>query len=284
MNEHTTKRPPGAPSLAFHRDSPYFEPFFPQEVVATVWIALDDMDPEIGPLVYVPGSHLWPKGGNEDEEVQLGDNEDEEVKSGENERPSTSGTRILRDFFNKDNSEGNDNFNIKGKDGKMSENNVAKFNKNAGIGSYNEEARHYPQVALRQAAKNSGHDPDELEYISTSGLKAGGLSIHDGRTWHGSGPNASPFFRPITADNKALRGHSSNSSPNPRPRRGIGIHYVPANARWKSDLAVGSQIWGRYVDGDTWGNSSDSGNCNSNGELEQLNDTFFPIAWSPSSR
>jgi ectoine hydroxylase-related dioxygenase (phytanoyl-CoA dioxygenase family) len=29
------------------------------EKVITVWIALDDMDVELGPLQYCPGSHLW---------------------------------------------------------------------------------------------------------------------------------------------------------------------------------------------------------------------------------
>jgi hypothetical protein len=53
-------KPPGAPPLVFHRDSPYFM-FDPPEVV-TVWIALDDMDDELGPLEYVVGSHTWGDG------------------------------------------------------------------------------------------------------------------------------------------------------------------------------------------------------------------------------
>lgn len=50
-------KPPGAPPLVFHRDSPYFM-FTPTDVV-TVWVALDDMDEEVGPLQYVKGSHKW---------------------------------------------------------------------------------------------------------------------------------------------------------------------------------------------------------------------------------
>ena len=50
-------KPPGAAALTFHRDSAYFD-FVPSDVV-TVWIALDDMDPELGPLEYVRGSHDW---------------------------------------------------------------------------------------------------------------------------------------------------------------------------------------------------------------------------------
>jgi len=35
--------------------------FEPNEV-ATVWIALDDMHPELGPLTYVKSSHRWGDG------------------------------------------------------------------------------------------------------------------------------------------------------------------------------------------------------------------------------
>mmetsp|Transcript_7665 Transcript_7665/g.14475 ORF Transcript_7665/g.14475 Transcript_7665/m.14475 type:complete len:185 (+) Transcript_7665:709-1263(+) len=56
----TTYRPPGAPPLAYHRDSPYF--MFEPNDVATVWIALDDMHPELGPLTYVKSSHRWGDG------------------------------------------------------------------------------------------------------------------------------------------------------------------------------------------------------------------------------
>jgi hypothetical protein len=48
-------KPPGAPPLVFHRDAPYFM-FEPAHVI-TVWLALDDMDAELGPLEYVRGSH-----------------------------------------------------------------------------------------------------------------------------------------------------------------------------------------------------------------------------------
>lgn len=41
-------KPPGAGPLVFHRDSTYFD-FNPADVT-TVWLALDDMVPELGPL------------------------------------------------------------------------------------------------------------------------------------------------------------------------------------------------------------------------------------------
>ena len=46
--------------MVFHRDSPYFM-FEPSDVV-TVWVALDTMDEELGPLEYVRGSHKWGDG------------------------------------------------------------------------------------------------------------------------------------------------------------------------------------------------------------------------------
>ena len=53
-------KPPGAAPITFHRDSAYFD-FDPPEVT-TVWVALDDMSREVGPLEYVVGSHLWGDG------------------------------------------------------------------------------------------------------------------------------------------------------------------------------------------------------------------------------
>ena len=49
-NDQVWAKPPGGAPLAFHRDAPYFD-FSPPHVV-TVWIALDDMDAELGPLEY----------------------------------------------------------------------------------------------------------------------------------------------------------------------------------------------------------------------------------------
>ena len=54
------QRPPGAPPLAYHRDSPYF--MFDPSPVATVWIALDNMEEKLGPLTYVKESHKWGDG------------------------------------------------------------------------------------------------------------------------------------------------------------------------------------------------------------------------------
>ncbi|KAL1524314.1 hypothetical protein AB1Y20_019215 [Prymnesium parvum] len=59
-NDQVWAKPPGAAALTFHRDSAYFD-FVPADVI-TVWIALDDMAAELGPLEYVRGSHRWAQG------------------------------------------------------------------------------------------------------------------------------------------------------------------------------------------------------------------------------
>jgi ectoine hydroxylase-related dioxygenase (phytanoyl-CoA dioxygenase family) len=41
-----------------HRDSPFFETF-PRNYFFGVWVALEDIDPEAGPLMYVPGGHRF---------------------------------------------------------------------------------------------------------------------------------------------------------------------------------------------------------------------------------
>jgi hypothetical protein len=146
-------KPPGASPLVFHRDSPYFM-FDPPDVV-TVWLALDDMDAELGPLEYVCGSHLWGDSRN---------------------------------------------------------------------GSTNQFFEHDVRWLLKSAAEAEGLDSDTLKIVSMAGLKAGGLSIHHGRTWHGSGKNCSTTS----------------------PRRGLGMHFVPTNVRFTAE-ASRSLLWKNYV-------------------------------------
>ena len=140
-------KPPLSSALVFHRDSTYFD-FVPADVL-TVWIALDDMDEEVGPLQYVYGSHAW---------------EDHRIGS-------------ANQFFSKN------------------QNNKS---------------------LLHDAALKSGHDPSNLRY-ETVGVRAGGAGIHNGRTWHGSGKNESST----------------------RPRRGVGIHFVPSDATFRENLHGG---------------------------------------------
>ncbi|KAL3899347.1 MAG: hypothetical protein SGARI_006481, partial [Bacillariaceae sp.] len=148
-------KPPGASPLVFHRDSPYFM-FDPPDVV-TVWFALDDMDPELGPLEYVRGSHNWGDGR---------------------------------------------------------------------VGSAQQFFQANVKSLLKSAAEREGLDVDDLDIVSMAGLKAGGMSIHHGKIWHGSGKNCSTS----------------------RPRRGLGMHFVPANVRFTAE-AANSSLWKPYVAG-----------------------------------
>jgi phytanoyl-CoA hydroxylase len=98
---------------------------------------------------------------------------------------------------------------------------------------------------LYSAAQREGiPDPENtLKIVSTAGMKAGGISIHDGKTWHGSGKNCST-----------------------EPRRGLGLHFVPGNVRFTAE-ARKSKLWSRYVleEGDL-------------GEMELVEDDF-PLVW-----
>ncbi|KAL7536231.1 hypothetical protein ACHAXR_010129 [Thalassiosira sp. AJA248-18] len=172
-------KPPGAPPLVFHRDSPYFM-FTPSDVV-TVWVALDDMDEDLGPLEYVKGSHTWGDG-----------------------RVGTSSS-----FFQSEN-----------------------------------------RKLLYSAAKLEGIENPEstLEIISMAGLEAGGISIHHGKVWHGSGKNRSKD----------------------RPRRGVGLHFVPAEVKFTID-ARKSKLWRSYVPDDV--NDEDVGNA-------ELSEDHFPLVWN----
>jgi len=77
---------------------------------------------------------------------------------------------------------------------------------------------------LYSAAEMEGIQPQDIHIVSVAGIKAGGISIHDGRTWHGSGPNVSD-----------------------KPRRGVGLHLVPACVEFTSDASK-STLWRKYVE------------------------------------
>ena len=194
VQDQTWLKPPSSQALAFHRDRGYFMfrsavPFPPDEDcingvrIVTAWIALDDMDDELGPLEYAVGSHKWQK--------------------------SSHGTNPS--FF---------------------------------------ESTDYRHLAHHAAAKEPpcGGEPqntkEALTFTSMSGLPRGSMSIHDGDTYHGSGPNKSRT----------------------RCRRGVGIHYVRGDVEWDVEEAQKSKIWRRYV--------SDRQNTN-------LDDKLFPIVWPP---
>lgn len=203
-------KPPGAPPLVFHRDSPYFM-FHPHEVV-TVWVALDSMTEDIGPLVYVKKSHKWG---------------DKRIGSSQDFFGRDHGFNILRSaaqregILSKDDDDDNDGEEMK-----------SNYERN---------------MSLIQ----------ELDFVSMSGLKAGGITIHDGKTWHGSAKNGTLSFAvtksrllccatlPLDISNIIICTKKSLESRH-KPRRGLGIHYVPADVVWTKD-ALKSRLWSKYV-------------------------------------
>ncbi len=74
-------------------------------------------------------------------------------------------------------------------------------------------------------------------------MSAGGAGVHNGRLWHGSGKNESATL----------------------PRRGLGIHFVPACARFR-DAANGPRTIAHEFAVEGGGN-----------ELPQAS---FPITWA----
>ena len=200
-------KPPGAAPLAFHRDSPYFM-FAPDDVV-TVWLALDDMDEEIGPLQYVKGSHLWGEG-------RVG---------------------VATQFFQSDG-------------GISLLKSAAELHRQTSSTTSTEQQHQQQQQQQRRRAKRF-LALEDLEIVSMGGLKTGCLSIHNGRTWHGSAKNSSQS----------------------RPRRGLGLHFVPANVRFTAD-AYHSCLWRPYVE-DVLLRDGDVSQI-------QLPLQDFPITWQPS--
>ena len=91
------------------------------------------------------------------------------------------------------------------------------------VGSANQFFDKDRQALMLQAAKSEGLHADDLN-ISMVQCKAGGAGVHNGRTWHGSGSNMSKK----------------------RPRRGLGIHFVPSNVKFK-DAPLGN-MWRKFRD------------------------------------
>jgi ectoine hydroxylase-related dioxygenase (phytanoyl-CoA dioxygenase family) len=87
---------------------------------------------------------------------------------------------------------------------------------------------------LNAAAKHQGIPWESLDFVSMKGLRAGSISIHDGRIWHGSGENTSPC----------------------KPRRGLGLHYVPGQVRF-TEAARGSSLWRHYLNDDLHSKADD---------------------------
>jgi phytanoyl-CoA hydroxylase len=202
--------------------------FDPPDVV-TVWIALDTMDAELGPLEYVRGSHFW-------------------KSTSLNHGPDATGGvgRATKQFF--DSQRG-------GRDLLY----AAAADSAAICG--------VPYATSGSTTDASSPDVNTmiLDVVSMVGLQAGALSIHHGMTWHGSGPN---------------RSHRLSSQPGcpprPRPRRGLGVHYVPANVKF-TRRAIHSKLWKKYVSVGSEATVVDDPSC------VDLPESEFPIVWRPCS-
>lgn len=209
-NDQVWAKPPGASPLTFHRDSAYFQ-FTPSHVV-TVWIALDDMDEELGPLQYVAGSHLW-----------------DDRRCG--------GTK---EFF------------------------LSEKHSNHQWMMISAFQSHKATLADNEAQENptSLSAPSQLEQpaLTTVGVRSGGCGVHDGRLWHGSDRNKSKT----------------------RARRGLGIHFVPAEARFKN--AMGTTLAHKVRARSTSAADAASGDIRAvSPSTDDLPPDLFPVTYRPPS-
>ena len=100
------------------------------------------------------------------------------------------------------------------------------------------------RALLDDAARKEGiADPQAELEVRRVEVSAGGGSVHNGRLWHGSGPNASKDL----------------------PRRGLGIHFVPAEARFRDDTDYLGKLFAPHK---------------VEGSLD-LPDAAFPCHWLP---
>ena len=85
--------------------------------------------------------------------------------------------------------------------------------------------------------------PEASLVVERLDVPAGGAGIHNGRLWHGSGRNRSRT----------------------QPRRGLGIHFVPADARFR-DAENGYETLAHRFRDPSGGNA--------------LPDHAFPVTWT----
>lgn len=261
-------KPPQSSPISYHRDTPYFM-FTPNDVI-TVWIALDQMDNEIGPLHYIPKSHLWnnnqtngiasqffqTKGGHDliskaatshkqkqkhDEQQNDDDNEfssseqqmsQEQIQQHDQEQPTqNSQQREDHEYQQQQRDQQYPN-----------QNGIDSSDENSNNGSRNDVDQNGSSTTTIKASTTATvplHDDDNIvsdgidltsssssyDIVSLAGLCCGGISIHHGKTWHGSPGNNSYT----------------------RPRRGIGLHYIPSNVQFTSAAQYSIQ-WKHYVE------------------------------------
>jgi Phytanoyl-CoA dioxygenase (PhyH) len=111
------------------------------------------------------------------------------------------------------------------------------------VGTANQFFQSDYQTLLKSAAAKQG--VEKVEVVSMAGLPRGSISVHNGRTWHGSGRNESET----------------------RPRRGVGLHFVPSHSRFTAQAAK-SSLWRQYIT-----------DCDGKPESIELPEDDFPIVW-----
>ena len=75
-------------------------------------------------------------------------------------------------------------------------------------------------AGIKNQNNNTRNDSQHQHlHITVVEVPAGGASIHNGKTWHGSGANC-----------------SGETAAGPRPRRGIGMHYIRSDAVYAEEI------------------------------------------------
>ncbi|KAL7581621.1 hypothetical protein ACA910_022174 [Epithemia clementina (nom. ined.)] len=205
-------KPPQSPPLSFHRDAPYF--MFRQQDVITVWIALDTMKDELGPLHYVSGSHLWNDDGRCGTSNQFFDSKN----GGWDLVESAAQAQVLAQQ-------------------QQQHHQAQKLlpEPHDPTGGHNSR----PESESKSLSSSPQRQKQILlPVIRLTGLPAGSIAIHHGRLWHGSGPNKSSSSSSSTCCN--------NSGKEGLWRRGWGLHFVPAQVCGFLPQAAYSRLWKPY--------------------------------------
>lgn len=236
--------------LAFHRDTPYFNFLATHDAsgaevpveVSTLWITFDDVSSwesamSRGALEYVKGSHLWGSKGGTPKPMwgclgdKVGSDDDRAVEApAAGAAPNSAPKGLQKVFFDTDYHAPMHSAAVHGFASVLPEGLTGtvttKQHRSAQL-RYLQEVGFLappsttmyvgstlPPIPRPSATPNGSSAPLMTHLVQ---LPAGGCTIHNGNTWHGSNCNTG-----TTADHW---------------RRGIGIHYVHASARFKQCYA-----------------------------------------------
>ncbi|KAL7581620.1 hypothetical protein ACA910_022174 [Epithemia clementina (nom. ined.)] len=185
-----------------------------EQDVITVWIALDTMKDELGPLHYVSGSHLWNDDGRCGTSNQFFDSKN----GGWDLVESAAQAQVLAQQ-------------------QQQHHQAQKLlpEPHDPTGGHNSR----PESESKSLSSSPQRQKQILlPVIRLTGLPAGSIAIHHGRLWHGSGPNKSSSSSSSTCCN--------NSGKEGLWRRGWGLHFVPAQVCGFLPQAAYSRLWKPY--------------------------------------